>query len=126
MEGLGKIPYVNGWVVFSLTVVLVFLGVIYVPVFGQFINTIAANMIAPFQGNIIFAGLLVTFLITVVLKVLDAPKPKLGSGQRFASLETKLAKRPGVRDPGALAASIGRKKYGSQRFQSLAVRGGKR
>lgn len=50
-------------------------------------------------------------------------KPPLGSGARFAALEHKLAGRPGVRDPGALAAAIGRKKYGKKRYQKLAARG---
>lgn len=31
----------------------------------------------------------------------------------FQKLEGQLAQRKGVRDPGALAAAIGRKKYGS-------------
>lgn len=47
---------------------------------------------------------------------------KLGSGQRFAALENKLSHR-GVRDPAALAASIGRKKYGAQRFAQLGRHG---
>lgn len=37
----------------------------------------------------------------------------LGTGQRFAALKSSLASRPGVRNPGALAAYIGRKKYGA-------------
>ncbi len=48
--------------------------------------------------------------------------PKLGSGKRFADLESSLAKEKGIRNPGALAASIGRKKYGKTRFQSIAAR----
>jgi hypothetical protein len=48
---------------------------------------------------------------------------KLGSGVRFASLKAKLSKRPGVTDPGALAASIGRKKLGFHAFQKLAEHG---
>lgn len=48
--------------------------------------------------------------------------PPLGSGQRFANLESKLAGR-GVRNPAALAASIGRKKLGNKRFNQLAQRG---
>ena len=47
----------------------------------------------------------------------------LGGGGRFAALKSKLAKQPGVTDPGALAASIGRKKYGKKKFQSLAAKG---
>lgn len=52
-------------------------------------------------------------------------KAKLGSGARFAALKKKLASRPGVTNPGALAASIGRKKYGSKRFAKLSA-GGKK
>lgn len=49
---------------------------------------------------------------------------KLGSGKRFASLKAKLAGK--VSNPGAVAASIGRKKYGKARFQKLAAKGKKR
>jgi hypothetical protein len=49
-----------------------------------------------------------------------ARRPKLGSGKRFAELKGKLARRKGVKDPGALAAYIGRKKYGKKRFAQLA------
>jgi hypothetical protein len=48
-------------------------------------------------------------------------KPKLGSGQRFSNLKHALAERPGVRDPGALAASIGRKKYGKAKMAALSA-----
>lgn len=51
------------------------------------------------------------------------PKAKLGEGGRFAALKTKLGTRPGVENPGALAAFIGRKKYGKQGFQKLASKG---
>ncbi len=47
-------------------------------------------------------------------------KAKLGSGARFAALKEKLGKEKGVTDPGALAAAIGRKKLGKERFQKLA------
>jgi len=49
-------------------------------------------------------------------------KPKLGTGERFAALEGQLRKKS-VRDPAALAASIGRKKYGKKKFQSMAAKG---
>ena len=49
-------------------------------------------------------------------------KPKLGSGTRFKQLTNKLAKR-GVKNPKALAAYIGRKKYGKTKFQQLASKG---
>lgn len=47
-------------------------------------------------------------------------KPKLGSGGRFAALKAALAQRKGVTDPGALAASIGRKKFGAKKFNDLS------
>ena len=46
-------------------------------------------------------------------------KPPLGSGERFAQLKGELS-RKGVRDPAALAASIGRRKYGAKRFNALS------
>jgi len=52
-------------------------------------------------------------------------KPKLGSGKRFQQLKEQLA-RQGVRDPDALAAYIGRKKYGKKRFQEMAATGRRR
>lgn len=48
------------------------------------------------------------------------PKPPLGSGERFRQLSEKLAKKQGVSNPNALAASIGRKKYGKKRFAKLS------
>lgn len=48
---------------------------------------------------------------------------KLGSGGRFAALEQKLAGK--VSNPGAVAASIGRKKYGAAKFNRLAAKGRK-
>lgn len=50
-------------------------------------------------------------------------RPKLGTGERFAQLKAKIAAKGGVRDPGAVAASIGRKKYGKEKFQKLAAKG---
>lgn len=52
-------------------------------------------------------------------------KAKLGSGARFAALKKKLGARPGVTDPGALAAYIGRKKYGKKKFAALGRKGKK-
>ena len=49
-------------------------------------------------------------------------KPKLGSGARFKALSSKLAAK-GARNPDALAAYIGRKKYGKKKFQKLAAKG---
>lgn len=51
------------------------------------------------------------------------PKGKVGTGARFRQLEGELGKRKGIKDEGALAAWIGRKKYGKVRFQKMAARG---
>lgn len=53
-------------------------------------------------------------------------QPKLGSGGRFANLSAALAKRPGVKNPGALAAFIGRKKYGEKKMSKLSSASRKR
>lgn len=48
-------------------------------------------------------------------------KAKLGSSARFAKLKASLAHKEGVTDPGALAASFGRKKYGPSKMAHLAA-----
>ena len=55
-----------------------------------------------------------------------AKKPKLGSGARFKALKSKLAGRSGVTNPGALAAFIGRKKFGAAKMAKMAARGRRR
>ena len=50
-------------------------------------------------------------------------KAPLGSGERFKQLTETLGARPGIENSGALAASIGRKKYGASRFASLGAKG---
>ena len=50
---------------------------------------------------------------------------KPGGGGRFAKLEDKLD-RSGVRDPGALAGAIGRKKYGPKKMARWSSQGRKR
>ena len=52
-------------------------------------------------------------------------KMKLGSGGRYEKLVSSLESK-GVKDPKALAASIGRKKLGKAKFQSLAAKGRRR
>jgi len=52
-------------------------------------------------------------------------KPKLGSGKRFAKLEKSLAAKGEVSDPAAVAASIGRKKYGAKKMAKMAAKGRK-
>lgn len=55
-----------------------------------------------------------------------AKKPKLGTGARFKKLDGQLAKEKGVTDPAALAAAIGRKKYGAKKMTSMAQKGKKK
>jgi len=54
-----------------------------------------------------------------------AKMPKLGSGERFKKLANNLA-RKGAENPKALAAYIGRKKYGNKKMTSLAEKGKER
>ncbi len=51
----------------------------------------------------------------------DSMKP--GGGGRFKKLEGKLAKRKGVENPGALAAYIGRRKYGPAKMAAMSAKG---
>ena len=51
-------------------------------------------------------------------------KPPLGSGERFKQLTEKLEKQ-GAKNPKALAAFIGRKKYGAKKMQAMAEKGRK-
>jgi len=59
-----------------------------------------------------------------IVKKVKASKAPLGSGKRFAEL-TKSLKGKGAKNPAALAAWIGRKKYGKAQFQKLSARGRK-
>lgn len=54
-----------------------------------------------------------------------AKTSKPGAGKRFAAVKAAAA-AGGARDPGAVAAAIGRKKYGKKRFQKMAAAGRKR
>ena len=49
-------------------------------------------------------------------------KGKLGTGERFSRLKKSLAKK-GAKNPGALAAFIGRKKFGAKKFGKLSAGG---
>jgi hypothetical protein len=60
-----------------------------------------------------------------IMKSPKKRKPKLGSGARFKALTTKLKKR-GAKNPKALAAYIGRKKYGPKKMAAMAKKGRKR
>lgn len=43
----------------------------------------------------------------------------------FEKLKGELSRKGGIQNPGALAASIGRKKYGKAKFQKAAASGKK-
>ena len=53
---------------------------------------------------------------------------KLGSGARFAALKSKIQSKGGksAKAAGAIAASIGRKKYGAKKMTAMAVAGRKK
>jgi hypothetical protein len=51
-----------------------------------------------------------------------AKQAKLGSGVRFKKLANKFAHK-GIEDPKALAAVVGRRKWGSKRMASMAKKG---
>lgn len=53
----------------------------------------------------------------------ESARMKPGGGGRFAALKGKLEHRKGVSDAGALAAYIGRKKYGASRMAKMAAHG---
>ena len=54
-----------------------------------------------------------------------ARKAKLGSGKRFKAVAAS-ARRSGARNPNAVAAAAGRKKYGAKRMAKMAAAGRKR
>ena len=55
-------------------------------------------------------------------------KPKLGSGKRFKDVSKSIQKSSGKSKEAAdaIAASIGRKKYGKKKFAALSAKGRKR
>jgi hypothetical protein len=53
------------------------------------------------------------------------PKQLTEKYMGFEKVEKAVSKNPKVRDPGAVAASIGRKKYGKEKFQKMAAAGKK-
>jgi hypothetical protein len=53
-----------------------------------------------------------------------ADSMKVGGGGRYKKLVKDLASK-GAKDPKSLAAYIGRKKYGKEKFQEMAAKGRK-
>jgi len=58
--------------------------------------------------------------------VIIGEKPPLGEGGRFKILSEAIGRRSNVTNPEAVAASIGRRKYGKRRFQGFASKGRRR
>lgn len=52
-------------------------------------------------------------------------KAKLGSGARFKAVEAS-AKKSGAKNPAAVAASVGRAKYGAAKMSKMAAAGKKK
>lgn len=52
-----------------------------------------------------------------------AAKAPAGKGTRFKAMVNKLKKKKGVKDPNALAAAIGRSKFGKGKMQHMAAKG---
>jgi hypothetical protein len=52
-------------------------------------------------------------------------RPKLGSGVRFKEVERSAA-ASGARDPAAVAAAVGRKKFGAKKIAKMAAAGRKK
>lgn len=52
-------------------------------------------------------------------------KAKLGSGARFKAVE-KAAAKSGAANPAAVAAMVGRKKYGAKKMAQMAASGRKK
>lgn len=51
--------------------------------------------------------------------------PKLGTGERFKMVEAS-ARRGGAKNPAAVAAMAGRKKYGAEKMAKMAAAGRRR
>ncbi len=53
-------------------------------------------------------------------------KPPLGSGERSKKLEAEIASQGNAYNAAAVAAAIGRKKYGSKKMAEMAAAGRRR
>ena len=66
---------------------------------------------------------------TTVTKMTKGAKPNskapLGQGGRFAAV-VKSAKASGARNPAAVAAAVGRKKYGAKKMAAMSAAGRKK
>ena len=121
--GCGKpLPYINGGVALVAGLLISYFLYLNTGIVTSFASAFPAPLtMNPVAGVVVFG-----LIMAVIIKLLDAPAAKLGSGQRFRKLKAELAKRPNVTSPGGLAATIGRNKYGKTPFQRLAARGQRR
>lgn len=137
----GFLPYIGTGS--AVIIGLLIIGVLYalsLPALVGTVNAIAIMFPAPFAPTasnpsgplsvpspaaVILTIVILGLLLGLGRKLLDAPKPRLGSGQRFRTLEGQLEVR-GAKNPPGLAAYIGRKKLGKSRLQKLAAAGRRR
>jgi hypothetical protein len=56
-----------------------------------------------------------------IMKTPSKKQPKLGTGKRFENLTKSIAAKGNVKDPAAVAAAIGRKKYGAKKMAQLSA-----
>ncbi|MGD9497965.1 MAG: hypothetical protein AB7Y46_16800 [Armatimonadota bacterium] len=89
--------------------------------FGRLVNGIYQKMRKGGRGRMDGTGPRGGTEACPVTKSTD--EPPVGSGERFRRLSRKLSQRADVRDPDALAAAIGRRKYGQERFERMAAKG---
>jgi hypothetical protein len=51
---------------------------------------------------------------------------RLGGGGRFEAMKQALSRKPGIKNPAAVAAAAGIKKYGKAKMEDMAEAGKKR
>lgn len=56
-------------------------------------------------------------------EVKQSARMRPGGGGRFAKLQSSLSKKPGITNPGALAAHLGRQKYGAKKMAKFSAMG---
>jgi hypothetical protein len=112
MEGLGKIPYVSGWAVFAASFIFLYIIGAFLPPLQNILNGLSNGIastlpVNAFTMKITNNGLLgvlfVSGILTVVLKVLDAPKPHLythgAKGPMERRFEREYGHAPASRGP---------------------------
>jgi hypothetical protein len=101
MEGLGKIRYVNGWAVFAASFILLYLVGAISPMIHNAVQvlsngiagTLPASLSAALETDGLVGVLFIAGILTVLLKVLDAPKPHLYTHGAAASERRAFERR---------------------------------